>query len=233
MIDLTYKYDDSVLHKTDPAIKFIGLILLSILLLMLNGYICLITSVLIISVLLYLSHLNVTTVINPLKRFLWFFVMIFLMNALFYKGSDCIFSIWLICFSKEGISHGIEIILRTAAVMILSIIFIRTTTTVEIMKGIEKVMAPLRFFGVRDIALIMSIALQFIPVLYADFDRIRKAQIARGADFTGKSFINRIKLILPLVIPAFVSAFRRADELSIAMEARGFGINMDSDTEKK
>ena len=136
------------------------------------------------------------------------------------------------CFSKEGIIRGIEIILRTTVVMMLSYIFIRTTTTVEIMKGIERVMTPLRFLRVptRDIALIMSIALQFIPVLYADFDRIRKAQIARGADFSGKSLKIRIKLILPLVIPAFVSAFRRADELSLAMEARGFGINMDSDT---
>ncbi len=234
MIDLTYIYKDSVLHKMDPAIKFIGLILLSILILLLNGFKCLITSVLIIFVLLYLGHLDIAAVVNPLKRFLWFFVMIFLMNALFYKGNNCLFSIWMICLSKEGLIHGGEIILHTAAVMILSYIFIRTTTSVEIMKGIEKVMTPLRFFGfpTRDIALIMSIALQFIPVLYSDFDRIRKAQIARGADFNDKSIKNRIKLILPLVIPAFVSAFRRADELSLAMEARGFGIAMDSDMRK-
>lgn len=232
MIDLTYTYSDSVLHKMDPAIKFIGLILLSILILLLNGFKCLITSFLIIFFLLYLGHLDIASVVNPLKRLLWFFIMIFLMNAFFYKGSDCLLSIWLLCLSKEGLRHGAEIILHTAAVMILSYIFIRTTTSVEIMKGIEKVMTPLRFFGVptRDIALIMSIALQFIPVLYSDFDRIRKAQIARGADFTGKSLLNRINLILPLVTPAFVSAFRRADELSLAMEARGFGAAMDSDT---
>ena len=235
MIDLTYNYGDSFLHKSDPAIKFAGLIVLSILILFLNGFACLLTSVLIVSVMLHLGHLDIKTVITPLRRLLWFFVVMFLMNAFFYHGNNCICSIWLICLSKEGVIKGADIVLHTSSVTILSYIFIRTTTSVEIMKGIEKVMTPLKFIGIptRDVALIMSIALQFIPVFYSDLERIRKAQIARGADFAGNSLKNRIKLILPLVIPAFVSAFRRADELSLAMEARGFSLQTDTDSAKE
>ena len=235
MIDLTYNYSDSFLHKSDPAIKFAGLIVLSILILFLNGFACLLTSVLIVSVMLHLGHLDIKTVITPLKRLLWFFVMMFFMNALFYKGNTCIYSMWTICLSKEGVIKGADIVLHTSSVTILSYIFIRTTTSVEIMKGIEKVMTPLKFIGIpiRDVALIMSIALQFIPVFYSDLERIRKAQIARGADFAGNSLKNRIRLILPLVIPSFVSAFRRADELSLAMEARGFSLQTDTDSAKE
>lgn len=235
MIDITYIYRDSLLHKMDPAIKFAGLVLLSILILFLNGFVCLISSILIVSVLLLLGSLDIKTVITPLKRLLWFFVMMFFMNALFYKGNTCIYSMWTICLSKEGAIKGANIVLHTSVVTILSYIFIRTTTSVEIMKGIEKVMTPLKFIGIpiRDVALIMGIALQFIPVFYSDLDRIRKAQISRGADFTDNSLINRIKLIFPLVIPAFVSAFRRADELSLAMEARGFSLQIDADSVKE
>ena len=235
MIDITYIYRDSLLHKMDPAIKFAGLVLLSILILFLNGFVCLISSILIVSVLLLLGSLDIKTVITPLKRLLWFFVMMFFMNALFYKGNTCIYSMWTICLSKEGAIKGANIVLHTSVVTILSYIFIRTTTSVEIMKGIEKVMTPLKFIGIpiRDVALIMGIALQVIPVFYSDLDRIRKAQISRGADFTDNSLINRIKLIFPLVIPAFVSAFRRADELSLAMEARGFSLQIDADSVKE
>ena len=235
MIDITYIYRDSLLHKMDPAKKFAGLVLLSILILFLNGFVCLISSILIVSVLLLLGSLDIKTVITPLKRLLWFFVMMFFMNALFYKGNTCIYSMWTICLSKEGAIKGANIVLHTSVVTILSYIFIRTTTSVEIMKGIEKVMTPLKFIGIpiRDVALIMGIALQFIPVFYSDLDRIRKAQISRGADFTDNSLIKRIKLIFPLVIPAFVSAFRRADELSLAMEARGFSLQIDADSVKE
>lgn len=235
MIDLNYIYGDSVLHKMNPAIKFSGLILLSILILFLKGFACLIISVLIIFSLLYLARLDIKTVVRPFKRLRWFFIMIFLMNALFYKGNNCIYNIGFICLSKEGALTGANIVLHSFAVTILSFIFIQTTTSVEIMKGIERIMSPLRLIGIptRDIALIMSIALQFIPVFYSDFDRIRKAQIARGADFTGNSLKDKIRIIFPLVIPAFVSAFRRADELSLAMEARGFSLELDSNSANK
>ena len=224
MIDFSYQSGDSFLHRLNPALKFVGLIVCSVIILSTNDLTGLLVSAAIIAILMILSKSDFRSTFRPLKRLSWFLIMIFLMNALFYSADQCLFSFWLICVSKGGLIQGANILLHTSAVTIISYIFIRTTTSVEIMKGMETLMRPLRVFGVptRDIALIMSIALQFIPVFFSDFDRIRKAQIARGADFSAGSLKDRAKSVFPLVIPAFISAFRRADELSLAIEARGF-----------
>lgn len=230
MIDFSYQSGDSFLHHLDPAIKFSGLLLLSIIILLCNGLAGIIVSAVVIGGLIILSKLDVKTIFTPLKRLLLFLVLIFFMNALFTNDGNCFFSFWIICVSKKGLMQGLNIVVHTFVITVLSLIFIRTTTSMEIMKGIEKIMYPLRAFGVptRDISLMMSIALQFIPVFFNDIDRIRKAQITRGADFSGGSIKNRVKAIIPLVIPAFISAFRRADELSLAIEARGFHSDKDS-----
>ena len=235
MIDFSYKSGDSFLHQLDPALKFIGLIICSVIILSTNNLTGLIASAIIIAILMFLSKSDFRSAFRPLKRLSWFMIMIFLMNALFYSSDQCMFSFWMICISKAGLLQGANILLHTAAITVISYIFIRTTTSVEIMKGMEKLMRPLRVFGVptKDIALIMSIALQFIPVFFSDFDRIRKAQIARGADFSGGSLRDRAKAVFPLVIPAFISAFRRADELSLAIEARGFQSEYESKKEKE
>lgn len=230
MIDFTYQTGNSFLHRLDPAIKFAGLLVCSVLILLCNGLTGVILSALMITVFMLAAKLNFKTVFAPLKRLVFFLIMIFLMNALFYSEKGCLYAVWLICISKAGIIQGFNIVLHTFTVTVLSSIFIRTTTSVEIMKGIETLMLPLRIFGIptRDLSLVMSIALQFIPVFFSDLERIRKAQIARGADFSGGSVIDRVKAVFPLVIPAFTSAFRRADELSLAIEARGFQSEKES-----
>ena len=94
------------------------------------------------------------------------------------------------------------------------------------MDAIEHLLVPLRIFKIqtRDISLIMSVSIQFIPIIFSDFERIRKAQIIRGTDFSDKSIRGTIKSVIPIVIPAFISVFRRADELAMAIEARGYNI---------
>ena len=224
MIDFTYQSGDSLLHRLDPAVKFFGLLISSIAVLCCSGLPGLLVSVSLILVLIAISGLEVKTIFVPLKKIFLFLVLVFIMNALFYNEGSCYFSWWIVCISRKGLEQGFNIVLHTFTISVLSFIFIRTTTSIEIMKGMEKLMKPLRLFGIptRDISLIMSIALQFIPVFFNDLDRIRKAQITRGADFTGGSFKDRVKAVIPLVIPAFVSAFRRADELALAIEARGY-----------
>ena len=229
MIDFSYQTGDSFLHRLDPAIKLSGLLIASLIVLLTNGLLSLIISAVLIFLFLRMSKLPAKTVFRPLKRLTVFLSAIFLMNALFYNDGRCIFSWWLLCISQTGIIQGCNIVLHTAVVTVLSSIFIQTTTSIEIMKGLERLMRPLRKLSVptRDIALIMSIAIQFIPVFFSDLDRIRKAQTARGADFSGGSLSSRIKSIIPLVIPAFISAFRRADELSYAIDARGYQSDKD------
>ncbi|MBQ6342933.1 MAG: energy-coupling factor transporter transmembrane protein EcfT [Anaerolineaceae bacterium] len=230
MLDMTYEPGDSFLHRLAPNIKFIGLIVCTIFVLISKNLACLIVSVVLITLLMFLSKLSVKTVFLPLKKFAFFLIMIFMMNALFSNDGNCIYSVWILCISKNGIINGFNIVLRTFTITVLSSIFIRTTTSIEIMKGLEKILKPLRVFKIptRDLALIMSISLQFIPVFFNDITRIRNAQIARGSDFGRGSLIDRAKAVLPLVIPAFISAFRRADELSLAIEARGFTSDMEN-----
>ena len=230
MIDLTYQTGDSILHRMNPTHKFLGLLLCTIIILVSKNLAGTIIAAVLITTLILLSKLPIKKVFAPLKSLFFFLIMIFLMNALFFNSGNCLYSYHSICISYKGIEQGYNIVLHTIAITILSSIFIRTTTSIEIMKGIENTLRPLRIFHVptKDISLIMSIALQFIPVFFNDIDRIRKAQIARGANFNKGSIIARIQSIFPLVIPAFISAFRRADELSTAIEARGFQSDYES-----
>ena len=224
MIDLTYQTGNSILHRTNPVIKFLGLIFCSVLVLISKNLPCTLISVSLITILMVLSNLSIKEIFFPLKKFFFFLIMIFLMNVFFTNSDDCLYSYYFICISGKGLEQGYNIVLHTLTITLLSSIYIRTTTSIEIMKGMESAMRPLRAFKVptKDIALIMSIALQFIPVFFNDIDRIKKAQIARGANFDRGTLLDRIRSVIPLVIPAFISAFRRADELSIAIEARGF-----------
>lgn len=230
MIDLAYQNSNAILHRIDPTIKFLGLIILSVIVLVSKNLPCTIISAVLIISLTSLANFPLKTVFSPLKRLFLFLVMIFLMNALFFDSKDCLYSFHWICISAKGIEQGYNIVIHTITITILSSIYIKTTTSIDIMKGMEKAMSPLRLLHVptKDISLIMSIALQFIPVFFSDIDRIRKAQTARGADFNTGTLFERIRSVFPLVIPAFVSAFRRADELSIAIEARGYQSDRDN-----
>lgn len=227
MIDFTYQSGNSFLHKLNPTAKIIGLLLFSLLLLLTKGISCLCIFIILTIFLMKISNLDFKTVFSPLKRIIWFLISIFFVNFMFYNNGTCLFQFGFICISKEGAIQGFNIVIHTLSITVLSSIFIRTTTSIEIMKAMQQLMHPLEYLGIptRDIALIMSISLQFIPVFFSDLDRIRKAQISRGADFTGGTLLQKAKAVLPLVIPAFISAFRRADELSLAIDARGFRID--------
>lgn len=224
MIDFIYQSGNTVIHRLNPSIKISGLLLLSILILNLDWILCLLLSSLLITVLIHLAELDLKVVFSPIKRVSWFLILIFLFNAILFNNGNCFFKKWLICISYSGIIQGLNIILHTISITLLSTIFICTTTSIEIMKGLESLMKPLKTIGfpTRDIALIISVSLQFIPIIFFDFDRIKKSQIARGANISGKSIKDRVKYIYPIVIPAFTSAFRRADELALAIEARGY-----------
>ncbi len=224
MIDFAYSEGDSLLHRMDPAVKLIGLLILSLLILLTGDLPGLILSLTLLSILIILSKIPLKTLLLPLRRLIPFLLIVFLMNVFFYTSESCLFSVSFLCISEAGLRQAFNILQHTASVTILSALFIRTTTSIQIMHGIETCLRPLRFFRVptRDIALIMSIALQFIPVFFTDLDRIRKAQTARGADFTGGTLLDKSRAVFPLVIPAFVSAFRRADDLANAIEARGY-----------
>lgn len=146
------------------------------------------------------------------------------MNAFFYSSDDCLFSIGLISISRTGLIQGLHIAVNVSLVIIWGNILISTTSPMELTDAISFYLSPLRLIKIptEEITLILSVSMQFVPILLNEAKSIKTAQIARGAEFESKNLLKKAKCILPLIVPVFLTAFKRADELSQAMEARGY-----------
>lgn len=214
----------SALHRLDGRAKFFGFLLMSAATVLSDsavGYAVTIGASLIF---IYLSGIRFDVAVSSVRRLISFFVFIFLLNALFYESEEPIASWWVFTISVDGVIQGANILLRIVIILALSNLLVLTTPPMEIMGSIEALLSPLRFIRVpvEQAAMILSIAVQFIPTLLEEAETIKKAQIARGARFESKKLLERAKSMLPLLVPVFLSAFKRADELSMAMEARGY-----------
>jgi energy-coupling factor transport system permease protein len=154
----------------------------------------------------------------------WFFLVILLMNTCFYSPEDAWFSYWIFNPSPTGLMQGIHVVLSVFLVLVISNVLTSTTSPMEITNALESLSSPLKYIGIptEEIAMILSIAIQFIPTLSEEAESIRKAQMARGARFDSPRIKEKAEAVLPLVTPIFLAAFKRADELSLAMEARGY-----------
>ena len=150
--------------------------------------------------------------------------MILLMNGLIFRGDHVIWEWGFLCISHEGIRQGISIALVMSELVMLSVVLRRTTTPLDITDSIVRMIAPLKKLGVdtEEFGLLLSIAIQFIPVLQEETRMIIRAQNARGAKVNTGSIVQRIRSVIPLTVPIIVSAFRRGDELSQALLARGY-----------
>lgn len=145
-------------------------------------------------------------------------------ECVFYSGEHCIWSWWIFRLSREGIRQGAMVVVHLVLILVFCMVLTITTEPMEITHGLEELLSPLSKVGVptEEIAMILGVAMQFIPVLGEEAETIRMAQTARGARFESKKLTERAASFLPLVIPVFLAAFRRADELACAMEARGY-----------
>ena len=228
--DGMYQQGSSVIHRLDATIKLILLILLIVSVIVtdtLAGYGVLILFTLIIVI---LSRISFQSAIGSAIRLIWFFIIIFIMNLCFYSTDKAWISLWIFNPSYSGMMQGIKVVVRVFIILVLSNILNVTTAPIAVTGAIENVLSPLRLFKIptRQLSLILSVAIQFIPTLFEEADLIRKAQLSRGARFDSKSLFDKAKAVVPLVVPIFVSAFRRADELSLAMEARGYRVDVSS-----
>lgn len=219
-----YLEGDSVLHRLDAFVKLLAaFVLLAAVVLTdsLPGYLLL---VVVIAGLIRLSGIGFRHGCSGVIQLWLFFVIIFLMNAFFFTAENSIFDFWIFHLSPAGMIQGMHVVFRVALAMIVSNILVATTSPIEITGALESLLFPLKYIGVpiRDVAMILGVAIQFIPTLIEETDMIRKAQVARGSRFESKNLVERAQSILPLLVPIFLSAFRRADELSVAMEARGY-----------
>ncbi len=213
---------NSFVHRLDPRTKLLLTIALIVAVFVAHsviGYTALYAFVLAV---IYLSKINIKYVVRGLKPILFIVVFTFLLNVFFTGGGNVVFNWKFISITDVGILSATKMALRLILLVAVTQLLTLTTSSIALTDGLEALTKPLEklHFPSHEMAMMMSIALRFIPTLMEETDKIMKAQQARGADFSSGGLIKRAKALLPLLIPLFVGAFRRADELAMAMEAR-------------
>ena len=216
-----YYQTKSKIHELDPRTKLVGtLIYLISLFIFTNAYVY-IFALAFLLVCIILSRIPVPYMIKGLKPIVFLLCFTLFLNMLFTPG-EVIFTLWKLKITKEGIKQALYMGARLTLLIMGSNMMTLTTTPTRLTNGLERLMRPLKLIKVpvHEIAMMMSIALRFIPILMDETDRIMKAQLARGADFESGNMIKKAKSLVPVLVPLFISAFRRANDLAMAMEAR-------------
>lgn len=214
---------DSLLHKTDPRIKIILLVVYLVAVIAANSTAAFAVVFVLTATLIVLSKIPVRTVLKNMKPLLFIFAFTGIINLFFTGGEHLVFGWKFIKIYREGIVFAVFMVLRLACLVSGSFVLLTyTTSPLDMTDAIERLLSPLKFFKihVHEFAMMMTIALRFIPTLIEETGKIMSAQKARGADLDSGGLLKRAKALIPILIPLFVSAFRRADELAEAMECR-------------
>ncbi|GAB4545859.1 MAG: energy-coupling factor transporter transmembrane protein EcfT [Anaerolineae bacterium] len=218
-----YVSADSSLHRLDPRVKIAGALLLMTIPFIadhLAGYLLLAAFVAAIAI---LSHAPLIALLRTLRTVFWlgFFMFFF---YLFTTPGQPLIALGQIVVSWEGIAAGALQIYRLCLLVIIAALLTFTTSPAQLAHGLEAALKPLARLGlpVRELVMVLTIALSFVPTFFEEIEKISKAQRARGVDFRSGSLLHRLRALVPVFIPIFVSAFRRAEDLAVAMEARGF-----------
>lgn len=212
---------DSVIHKLDPRVKLFSTLLYIISLFCFRGIASFAVVTLFLFGVIRISKVPFKFMVKGLKAIMILMLITAAFN-LFLSPGEPIFSVWVLTVTKEGVKNAALMAIRLTYLILGTSIMTLTTTPNQLTDGMEKSLMPFSKIGVpvHVIAMMMSIALRFIPILIDETDKIMKAQMARGADFESGNLIKKVKAMVPLLVPLFVSAFRRADDLALAMEAR-------------
>ena len=216
-----YYQTESVIHRLDPRVKLVGTICYIISLFLVNKVQGYFVAVLFLAFVIKLSKVPFKFMVKGMKAIVFLLMLTVIFN-LFLTPGEVIATFWKLTITKEGIRVAVLMAVRLSFLIIGSSIMTLTTTPNHLTDGMEKLLNPLRKIRVpvHEISMMMSIALRFIPILMEETDKIMKAQIARGADFESGNLIKKAKALIPLLVPLFISAFRRANDLAMAMEAR-------------
>lgn len=212
---------NSFLHKLDPRTKIILLFVLMILIFAADGIFAYAFLTVVTAVLIFLSKVPPLTVLKSVKPLSWIILFTLLIHLVSHEG-EVLTKIFIFNITDEGIKFGVLISLRLILLIILSSLLTFTTSPIQLTDAMEKILSPLSRFGVpsHELAMMMTIALRFIPTLIEETDKIIKAQKSRGVDFESGNIFKRMKMFVPILVPLFLSSFRRADDLAMAMEAR-------------
>lgn len=212
----------SFIHKLDPRTKILATMLYIIAIFLAQTPIAYAILFSFLAIVVALSRLPLMLVLRSLKP-IWIIIVITLGIHMFTAPGETVIWSWkFLNVTAEGLEMGLKMAARLILLLLFSSVLTFTTSPIVLTDGIENLLRPFKAVGVpaHELAMMMTIALRFIPTLLEETDRIMKAQTARGADFSSGNILERMKNMLPLLVPLFISAFRRADELAVAMEAR-------------
>lgn len=216
-----YYQTDSILHRLDPRVKLIGTFTFIVGLFLANNVAGYAVAAFFLVSMIKLSHVPVKFMLKGMKAIAFLIVITVVFNTFMTPG-EVLIQVWKLKVTKEGLIMAAKLALRLSFLIIGSSIMTLTTTPNQLTDAIESVMGPLKrlHVPVHEVAMMMSIALRFIPILMEETDKIMKAQEARGASFDSGNLLDKTKALIPLLVPLFISAFRRANDLAMAMEAR-------------
>ena len=213
---------NSPVHRLDPRTKLICVVLYIVALFLASWLCSYAIMFLVLALSIAVSGVPVKSIVRGLKPVLFIVVFTAVLNLFYTPGTHVLAQFWIFTITLEGVWRALFMVVRI--MMLISGTFLLTYTTSPILltDGLESLLGPLKKVRVpvHELAMMMSIALRFIPTLIEETDKIMSAQRARGADFESGNLIQRAKALLPLLVPLFISAFRRADELATAMECR-------------
>ena len=213
---------DSVVHRLDPRMKIILTVLVIVSVFMVHGLVGYALVLGFIYLASRLANIPFKLLVRGLRPLRFILILTFLLNLLFSTGETILIHWGIIKITQEGLSQAVHYSLRLMFLVIGTSMLTLTTSPVSLADGLERLLSPLKKIGfpAHELAMMMTIALRFIPTLLEETDKIMKAQMARGADFESGNLLQRAKAMVPLLVPLFVSAFRRAGDLAMAMEAR-------------
>ncbi len=212
---------DTVVHRLDPRTKIILVIVYIAALFTAKWFVSYALMTAVFFTCMFLAKIGAKTVFRGIKPVIFILVFTAVLNIFFTQG-ESIFSFWVLTVTREGLMMAFFMVLRIILLITGTFLLTYTTSPISLTDGLESLLGPLKKIKVpvHELAMMMSIALRFIPTLIEETDKIMSAQKARGADFESGSLIKKAKAMLPILVPLFVSAFHRADELAVAMESR-------------
>ena len=213
---------ESLIHRLDPRTKLILVLVYIVALFVAVSFVSYAVLLLFLAGGILLSGIRLKTVLSGLKPLVIIILITAILNLFYTKGEHLLVRVWKLSIYREGIETAFFMALRIMLLISGTLMLTYTTSPLQLTDGLESLLNPLKklHFPVHELSMMMSIALRFIPTLIEETDKIMSAQKARGADFENGGLIAKARAMLPLLIPLFISAFRRADELATAMESR-------------
>lgn len=212
---------DSPIHKLDPRVKLLGTLIYIVSLFIFKGIPAFVLAAVFLAAVIRISRVPFSYMVKGLKAIVVLMIITGLFNLFLTPGTEWV-HFWIFTITYEGARSAVLMLIRLTFLIVGTSLMTLTTTPNQLTDGLEKSLHPLNkiHIPVHEIAMMMSIALRFIPILIEETDKIMKAQMARGADFENGNILKKAKAMIPLLVPLFVSAFRRANDLAMAMEAR-------------